>query len=69
MTDNSVDMMDIVSLSKDDLDVHLFKVKFHYKDNDKVLSSNFSPEFVGSRHYFYKRRPDISSKNTNTNYD
>ena len=41
MTDNSVDVMDIVPLSKDDSDVHMFKVKVHYKDNDTVLSSDF----------------------------
>ena len=69
MTDNSVDMMDIVSLSKYDSDVHMFKVKVYYKDKDTVLSSDFWPEFVGCRQYFYKRRADISSKNTNTNHD
>ena len=51
MTDNSVDVMDIVSLSKNDLDVHMFKVKVHYKDKDTVLSSEFWPEF-GCRHFF-----------------
>ena len=52
MSDNSVDVMDIVSLPKDDSDVHMFKVKVHYKDKDTVLSSDFWPEFVGCRHYF-----------------
>ena len=69
MSDNSVDVMDIVPLSKDDSDVHMFKVKVHYKDKDTVLSSDFWPEFVGCRYYFYKKRVDISSKNTNTNHD
>ena len=69
MTDKSVDVMDIVSLSKDDSGVHMFTVKVHYKDKDTVLSSDFRPEFVGCRHYFYKRRVDISSKNINTNHD
>ena len=69
LSDNSVDVLDIVPLSKDDSDVHMFKVKVHYKDKDTVLSSDFWPEFVGCRHYFYKRRVDISSKNTNTNHD
>ena len=61
--------MDIVPLSRDDLYVHMFKVKVHYKDKDTVLSSDFWPEFVGCRQYFYKRRVDISSKNTNPNHD
>ena len=69
MTDNSVDVMDIVPLSKDDSDVHMYKVKVHYKYKDTVLSCNFWPEFVGCRHYFYKRRVDISNKNTNTSHD
>ena len=42
----------------------MFKVKVHYKDKDIILSSDFWPEFVGCRPYFYKRRADISSKNT-----
>ena len=62
MTDNSVDVMDIVLLSKDDSGVHMFKVKVHYKD--KVLKSylEFWPEFVGCRQYLYKRRADITSR-------
>ena len=68
ISDNSVDVMDIVPLSKDDSDVHMCMVKVHYKDKDTVLSSEFWPEFVGCRHFFYKRRVDISSKNTNTNH-
>ena len=47
----------------------MFMVKVHYKDKDTVLSRDCCPEFVGCRHYFYKRRADISSKNTNTNHD
>ena len=69
MSDNSVDVMDIMLLSKDNSDVHMFKVEVHYKDKDIVLSSDFWPEFVGCIHFFYKRRSDISSKNTNTNHD
>ena len=69
MSDNSVDVMDIVPLSKDDSDVQMFKVEVHYKDKGTVLSSDFWPEFVGCTHYLYKRRVDISSKNTNTNHD
>ena len=41
MSDDSVDVMDIVPLSKDDSDVHMFKVKVHYRDKDSVLSSDF----------------------------
>ena len=69
MSDSSVDVMDIVPLSKDDSDAHIFMVKVHYKDKDTVLSSDFLPEFVGCRPYFYKRRVDISSKNKNPNHD
>ena len=47
--------------------IHMFKVKVHY--NDTILSSYFWPEFVSCRHYFYKRRVDISSKNTNAIHD
>ena len=55
MTDNSGVVMDIVSLSKDDSDVHMFKVKVHYKDKNTVLSSDFCPEFVCCRRKFIVR--------------
>ena len=42
MSDNSVDVIDIVPISKDDSDVHIFKVKVHYTDKDTVLSSDFA---------------------------
>ena len=45
-------VMDIMPLSKDDSDIHMFKVKVHYKDKDTILSSIFWAEFVGCRHYF-----------------
>ena len=42
MSDNRIDVMDIVPLSKDDSDVHIFTVKVHYTDKDTVLSSDFA---------------------------
>ena len=45
MSDNGVDVMDIVPLSKDVSDVHMFKVKVY--DKDTVLSIDFWTKCVG----------------------
>ena len=49
ISDNDVNVMDVSRLSKDDADVHLFKVCVEYKAKDTVLSSDFWPEYVGCR--------------------
>ena len=57
MKDNDIDALDAVRLSNEAADVHLYKIKVLHKDKDKILTSEFWPEYVGCRPYFRKKKP------------